>query len=80
MKIIESLDELKKLASSGEGLDCYIRLTGGLRSSKFITFDGKDSWYVFNGIDGSEQTLSTEDLATTTNIIDAIEKRALIEY
>ena len=61
MKKIETLEELKTLASE-DMIDCFIMFNGGLRSSKQIEYDiDRDEWYIFNEIDGEEQYLNTKE-------------------
>lgn len=80
MKQIKSLEELKLKASAGP-VDCFIRLNFGLRSSKDVEYnEDTDTWYIFHHIDGSEQELTTEELADATNIIEALEKGALYQH
>ena len=79
-KKIESLEHLKKLASDNP-IETFIMLNFGLRSSKNIEYQTeKDMWCVYNYIDDTEQYLKTEELAEETNIIEAIEKKALYQY
>ena len=76
---IRKIEQLKELAK--DGLDCFILLNGGLRSSKHIRFHPDDnSFYVLNLIDDSEQKLTEAQIldSTYTNIGEAIEKGALI--
>ena len=78
-KRIRTIEQLKKLAS--KGMDCCIRLNGGLRSSKHIIYHPEDnSFYVFNYIDDTEQTLTDSQIldSSYTNIGEAIKKGALI--
>lgn len=77
-KIIKDLNHLKELSSSESGCDCYIKLNFGLRSSKHITYDD-GTWYILNLSDDTEQQLTDEELATETNITEALSKRALIQ-
>ena len=75
---IDSIEQLKAL--SKEGLDCFILLRGGLRSSKYIRYDPQDGrFYVLNLIDGSEQKLTESQLMDSawTNIGQAIIQGAL---
>jgi|GEM_PF-1159011 len=75
---IDSIGQLKALAK--EGLDCFILLRGGLRSSKYIRYDPQDDrFYVLNLIDGSEQKLTESQLLDSawTNIGQAITQGAL---
>ena len=80
MKKIETLEELKTLASE-DMIDCFIMFNGGLRSSKQIEYDiDRDEWYIFNEIDGEEQYLNTKELEDETNIIEALNKGSLYLY
>ena len=80
MKKIETLEELKVLASE-DMIDCFIMFNGGLRSSKQIEYDiDRDEWFIFNEIDGEDQYLNTKDLEEETNIIEALSKGALYLY
>lgn len=75
---IDSIEQLKVLAK--EGLDCFILLCGGLRSSKYIRYDLQDDrFYVLNLIDGSEQKLTESQLLDSawTHIGQAITQGAL---
>ena len=76
---IITIDQLKELAT--KGLDCFILLNGGLRSSKHIRFYPDDnSFYVLNLIDDSEQILTEAQILDSeyTNIGEAMRKGALI--
>ena len=76
---IRTIEQLKELAKNG--LDCFILLNGGLRSSKHIKYYPDDnSFYVFNLIDDTEQELTESQILDKayTNIGDAMEKGALI--
>lgn len=79
MKQITTLTELKKLGASG--IECYIRLNGGLRSSKYIEYDG-NRFHVLNEIDGTWQRLTPRQLMSPnyTNIGRAMKLGALIRY
>lgn len=83
-KIIKDLKELKQLASRDGGVDCYIKLGFGGRSSKHIDYNPGDktftgTWYIYNEIDDTEETYeSDEELTENTNIPEAISKHALI--
>lgn len=75
---IESLDDLKALASREDGCDCFIWF-GCARSSKHVTYDpGSDIWGVFNEIDNTFEECGTAELAERTNIPEALAKNALI--
>lgn len=76
-RIIKDLDELRQLSSREGGCDCYIKLNFGLRSSKHIDYKN-NKWYVLNLIDDTEQKLTDAQLSTATNIIEALNKKALI--
>jgi uncharacterized protein YaaR (DUF327 family) len=76
---IRNITQLKELAK--DGLECFILLNGGLRSSKYISYNPDDnSFYVLNYIDDSEQELTENQLLDSeyTNIAEAMEKGALI--
>lgn len=78
---IKDIKQLKDLAKTESGLDCYILLNGYLRSSKHIRyFPDDNSFYVLNLIDGSEEELTEAQIldGAYTNIGEAIEKSALI--
>ena len=74
---IKTIEQLKEL-SRGNGCDCFIRLNGGLRSSKHIRWSGH--FEIINEIDGLEQVLSEAELMDRefTNIGHAMLKGALI--
>ena len=76
---IRTIEKLKELAK--DGLECFILLNGGLRSSKYISYHPDDnSFYVLNYIDGSELELTEAQMLDSfyTNIGEAMEKGALI--
>ena len=78
---IKTIEQLKELAKGKNGLDCFILLNGGLRSSKHIRFYPDDnSFYVLNLIDDSEQNLTESQILDKayTNIGEAMKKDALI--
>ena len=80
-KRIRTIEQLKELTKKG-GLECYILLNGGLRSSKYIRYYPDDnSFYVLNLIDDSEQELTEPQILDSayTNIGEAMEKGALIK-
>jgi hypothetical protein len=79
-KRIRTIEQLKELTKKG-GLECYILLNGGLRSSKYITYHSEEnSFYVYNYIDDSEQKLTEAQILDSayTNIGEAMKKGALI--
>ena len=82
LKLIKSIDELIKLASRKEGVECFITLNYGCRSSKFITYDNhrKKPFYVWNLIDDTHQRLTKKEIMNKgiTNIGYAISKNALV--
>ena len=78
-KRIKTIEQLKHLAK--DGLECFILLNGGLRSSKYISYNPDDnSFYVLNYIDDTEQELTETQLLdkSYTNIAEAMKKGALI--
>ena len=78
-KRIRTIEQLKELAKNG--LDCFILLNGGLRSSKHISYHPDDnSFCVLNLIDDSEQELTESQILDSayTNIGEAMKKGALI--
>lgn len=78
---IKTIEQLKELAKDEDGLDCFILLNGGLRSSKHIKYYPDDnSFFVLNLIDNSEQELTESQILdrTYSNIGEAIKKGALI--
>ena len=80
-KRIRTIEQLKELAKDDNGLDCFILLNGGLRSSKHIRYyPDNNSFYVLNLIDGSEQELTESQILDReySNINEAMKKGALI--
>jgi len=80
-KRIKTIEQLKELAKTDNGLDCYILLNGGLKSSKHIRYWPDDnSFFVLNLIDDSEQELTESQILDSaySNIGEAIKKGALI--
>ncbi len=76
---IRKIEQLKELAKNG--LDCFILLNGGLRSSKHIRYYSDDnSFYVLNLIDDSEQELTESQILDSaySNIGEAMKKGSLI--
>lgn len=73
-KQVKSVNQLKTILADGETQDFFILLNGGLRSSKSMSFDGDDTFYVENNIDGTEQELTAGELMDSdlTNIGKAI--------
>ena len=80
-KRIKTIEQLKELARDETGLDCFILLNGGLRSSKHIRYYTDDnSFFVLNLIDSSEQELTENQILDSaySNIGEAIKKGCLI--
>lgn len=77
-KQVKSMDQLKTILADGETKDFFIQLHFGLRSSKAISFDGDNTFYVLNEIDGTEQELTEQELMDSdiTNIGKAINNGA----
>jgi hypothetical protein len=78
---IRTIEQLKELARGENGLDCFILLNGGLRSSKYIRYYPEDKRFnVLNFIDSSEQELTENQILDNacTNIGEAMKKGALI--
>lgn len=77
---VKSLEHLRELAIAkhelGIWLECFIAF-GIARSSKQIDYfkDDKRPWIIFNGIDGSTDTLSDEDMTEYSLIVEAIKHR-----
>jgi hypothetical protein len=81
MTKIASLEQLKKLATDSP-LDCFIVLGGGmLRSSKSVLYN-EGVFSVVNEIDGTEQTLTEEEVMDEnfTNIGVAMLKGGFYAY
>lgn len=58
---IRSIDHLKNIAT--EGIECFILLNGGLRSSKHIFYRDEDkSFVIINYIDDSTIILTEDEL------------------
>ena len=77
-KQVKSVNQLKTILTDGETKDFFILLNYGLRSSKAISFDGDNTFYVLNEIDGTEQELTEQELMDSdiTNIGKAINNGA----
>lgn len=76
--IINTIEELKDLAI--QGVECYIALNSGFKSSKHITYiEDAEVFEVINYIDESEQILTEKDLfdEELTNIGKALNLKAL---
>ena len=81
-KQVKSVNQLKTILADGETKDFFILLHFGLRSSKAISFDGDNTFYVLNEFDGTEQELTEQELMDSdiTNIGKAINNGALYLY
>ena len=54
--IIKTIEQLKELANNDYGVDCYIQLNHGLKSTKLIQyFEDSDEWYIYNLIDSTSE-------------------------
>lgn len=81
MKRIETQKELDRvLKSAGEPVEFFIRLTGGLRSSKLISLDEKGNYYILNEIDDSEDYVEHDELMRSTHVGEAIGKGAFYQW
>ena len=81
-KRITTIKQLKELAKAEGGLDCYILLNGGLRSSRHIKYCPDDnSFLVLNLSDESEQELTECQILDSdcSNIGEAMKKGCLIK-
>lgn len=75
------MNSFKELAKDENGLDCFILLNGGLRSSKHIRYyPDDDSFFVLNLIDDGEQELTESQILDSaySNIGEAMKKGCLI--
>lgn len=84
MKKINSVDELKKEASSitGNYTDFFIVLNGGAKSSKQVSYNPETKRFnIINEIDFSyEYNLSEKQLENRTHIVLAIQSGAFFKY
>jgi len=86
MKEITSLEDIVTVCNEHHGQGSFfIRLTGGLRSSKDITYGGLNKkghhvFHIFHSVDGSIQRLKGDELLTKTSIGEAIDKHAFFAY
>ena len=78
---MKSLEHLKEILSErdGETREFFILLNGGLRSSKLMSLDGENTFYIVNEIDDTEQELSEAQLfdRAYTNVGYALNNGAL---
>jgi hypothetical protein len=84
-KTTKSLAHLKKVAGSdtGDFTEFYILLAGGIarRSKRIVYHTPTKTFDVYNEIDASyQEDLTDEQLASETNIVDAIDCNVLIQY
>lgn len=81
MTKVLSVAHLREMVQAGN-YEFFIRLNGGLRSSKHIEADSDGKFYVFNDIDGTEDVLTETELMDQriTNVGYAITKGALYCY
>lgn len=78
MTVIQTMRDLKRLASRKNGLEAFIVLNYGLRSSKHIWLR-KGKWTVFNSIDDTtEENMSDTDLEKNTNVVRAMKLNSLV--
>lgn len=80
---IKNIKELKTLAERDCGLDCYIALNYGARSSKHITYDPDTKLFsILNEIDDTTQKISEDQFFNTsiTNIGTALRLGGLFAY
>lgn len=75
---VKSINQLKDILVDGEAKDFFILLNYGLRSSKVMSYDGNNTFYVLNEIDDTEQELTEQELMNNdlTNIGKAINNGA----
>lgn len=74
---IESIEQLRELASQPDGCDCHIRL-GICSSSKHIVYEDGYGWDVYHLIDDTESLCKDDkSLEAETNIVEAINKGSL---
>ena len=78
-KRITTVKQLQKLCQKENGLECFILLNGGMRSSKTISYDLDGLFYVFNEIDGSDDEFTEQQLINSF-IGEALKGKALFAY
>ncbi|HLH36505.1 MAG TPA: hypothetical protein VKX41_17670 [Alloacidobacterium sp.] len=66
---IMTIDDLKQ--HSRNGAHTFVRLNGGIRSSKYIQFDGV-RFYIFHEVTGAEQFLLPNELHEAGILLDAM--------
>lgn len=80
MVLVKSIKHLKKLASNknGDFIDFVVFLSKFAKSSKRIIYYGEtDEFSIINEIDDSYQELTTDELASKTILVTAIQNRCL---
>jgi hypothetical protein len=81
--IVENLQHLKLLShnKNGDFSDFYISLAGGIaKSSKRILYDKElDEFSLVHEIDESYQEFPSSEIGHVTNLLEAIEKKALFK-
>lgn len=75
----EKLDECIKKVKNGYPLECFVLLKYNLRSSKFISLNENDDYYVYNECDDTEEIINHGALMTSL-IGEAISKGTLYKY
>ena len=79
LKPIKRIGTLKNLCRN-KTVSFYIRLNGGMRSSKSICYySDNDTFWILHEIDGSEEWLTTKQMQNSF-IAEAIDKEALYKY
>lgn len=80
MKPIKSIEELKQSIINNDGIgEFFISLKGGLRSSKTITIDDDNLFYITHEIDDSSEEMTVAQVENSL-IGEAIKKGALYSY
>lgn len=79
IKTQEELDNLIEKQKEGYPLECFVQLNFGIRSSKFISLDEDNNYYVYNECDDSEEKIPHSNLMSTF-IGEAISKGTLYKY
>lgn len=78
---VTSIDHLKQLAlrDNGDYVHFYILLAGGLaRSSKRISYrTDSNEFLIIHEIDESDEEVPESELASRTNLVEAVENGAL---
>ena len=59
---VKSINHLKEILNDGDTKGFIIQLNYGLRSSKCVSYDGENTFYVLNLIDDTEQELTEAQL------------------